>query len=1138
MGRERAGDGEALTAQQRAAAEHSGSPMIVLAGPGTGKTRVIAHRVAHMIRARGVRPETIVAVTYTVKAAEQLRERLAGLIGMDAQRVHAHTIHGLGLRILQRFGDEAGLATAVGRGTAAGPGTIMDSAQRVRLLREIVRDHGLFPGLSALGSRAIVDEISRSMNVMSDAALLPEDVRGYVSRARESLERGEDALGGKLDEAGVLAERERVERWWQIARAAELYDAARAERGWLEFSDLIAMPTTLLRERPRVARLIRGEWRHWVIDEFQDVNAAQIEFFRQLCPPGSGGGEGPDICAVGDDDQAIYGFRGADERAMERFSHLWPGTAVYKLTENFRSNKSVVAVANSVIGRAARRFDTGKSIVAAGPTPDAKVECVELAEEMEDADVITAMLLMDRAEHAEREWSTYAVIARNRGDLERVRTALELEGVPTTASGGGGVAEDAGVARVLMFVEAMVEEATMYPVLSLLLRPPIALGVGDAQKLGKRYQAYASLRRLEGGGAVSMGAWLAEHARGEHAGVDRLIAWMERARQIDATAPAMETIEEIVRMMDVVHADVLPARERARRVSNVVSMLRFVRDRQARLSAPGDLRAFHAYYRDLDPREAEMGREAAHDRIDEGRAEEDEAEGVRMLTAHGAKGLEFDTVFVPRVSPKSGYGSSKQDRGLDVPCGMIGGALESAEPAGTKGDEERRVFYVACTRAERRLVLLSKKNKKPSRSVHYFEELIADKSVDGARVVRQSAEVFAAAAAAKVGGESSRWRTEDEAGGVFDARREGLRELVQRERRAARRAAAMALDHAESQGDVEGVASAEVTLRRTARGLALLQAVESTGSLPAWAKDGETEMSGLVARLQAAIDDDAASRVMGGDGTWDALVAANRVRGPLRLSYSAIWAYATCPRCYFVKYVLGLSEADGEEANVGTLVHRILEKYFRAWRDAEAEGGVLPDAEVLARMGKDVLGGERSAEREIDVVMERQVLAQIEAARRMHVPESNILELEHSVNMAWGPHTISMRFDRIDELPLESGGTELRIIDYKTGNPSKSKSSPARDDLQLGLYALAARETFNAQGGAGRAEYWLLQSGERGVLGFADIQEDKLRKKVDKVIDGILEGRFERGDGDRFGHACDVLGELGRERTPVERTDE
>ncbi|MBL8990170.1 MAG: ATP-dependent helicase, partial [Phycisphaerae bacterium] len=419
-----------LNEAQRQAVEHDDGPLAVIAGPGSGKTAVLTRRIVRLIE-RGADPSGIVALTFTVKAAGQLRERLAGALSgahaAAAEAVHAHTFHGLGRRLVTRFAASLGLPSAP---------EFIDGSQRLTLLRELIGEHGLFAGLRAEGLDALCDEAAGWVEVFDNKAI---DAAAAVAHAELQLAELKPARGGKAADA---AERGRMkaemERFREMARLAGLFRAECRRRGWLSFGDLNTLPIELLRSDPQAAAIVRGEFRHAVVDEFQDVNPAQVSMLSELFPAKGR----PDVCVVGDDDQAIYGFRGADPMALERFRSDYKPREIM-LTENYRSQAPIIAVGNAVIGRCVRRFRADKTIERARvlakqkPPPGTGVECVELSEFRQDGQTIASMILAERAGDAPGPWSAFAVIARSHDDLARVEGALRIEGIPVVVQREG-----------------------------------------------------------------------------------------------------------------------------------------------------------------------------------------------------------------------------------------------------------------------------------------------------------------------------------------------------------------------------------------------------------------------------------------------------------------------------------------------------------------------------------------------------------------------------------------------------------------------------------------------------------------------------------------------------------------------------
>jgi uncharacterized protein (TIGR00375 family) len=279
-----------LDPDQRAAAEIVDGPLLIVAGPGTGKTRTLTHRLAHLIAERGAVPENCLAVTFSRRAAAEMEERLAALLPAVAGRVLVATFHGLGLMLLrEQAGEAAGLARAF---RVATPG------ERTEITRELF-------GLAASKAERLLEEIGRA-------------------RCRRAVDL-------TLEISPELA-----------ARTA-LYEDALDRRALVDFDDLLLRPVALLRERPDLAAVYRERFRWISIDEYQDVDPLQYALIRLLAPPDA------HLCAIGDPDQSIYGFRGADVGFFLRFRADWPGARVIHLTRNYRSSRTVVEAAMQAI---------------------------------------------------------------------------------------------------------------------------------------------------------------------------------------------------------------------------------------------------------------------------------------------------------------------------------------------------------------------------------------------------------------------------------------------------------------------------------------------------------------------------------------------------------------------------------------------------------------------------------------------------------------------------------------------------------------------------------------------------------------------------------------------------------------------
>ena len=1072
----------ALSAEQRAAVEHDAGPLIVLAGPGTGKTRVITARVAHLVREKNADPAGILAVTFTNKAAAELRERLSGALGpVAAQSVQAGTMHAYGVRLLQRFGDILGLPSAI---------PILDEAQLRRLARELIRAHHLYRASIGRGIDHAVDHGLSVAHELVSRGLRPDQALARVDAALADL-----AADGSPE---ARARRSKLTIAREGVQLARHLDEACLERGTARYDDLILWPMMLLQRSETVAAIVRHECRHIVVDEFQDLNATQIEWLSLLCPPAGGGGRGrPDICVVGDDDQSIYAFRGADERAFDRFASIWKHTTTLRLTTNYRSGPAVIDASNAIISHAGYRFDDSKfGVPGPTPVPDSSVELVRMLDEKRLAETVAAMIRARIEADPDIDLAEIAVIARSGAELTRAGAALESLGIPYTSSAAPSVREDPGVRTVLAWAELVVDPTRTWAARAVLTRAPFSLDAATLGTLEHRYRqqrawANANEGEEEPGPYI---AWLSAHAPSGTEDALRRAAQAEQSiAEFAAASTADHALMHIVRVSGVAHAEALPPRDRAARVRALVSLIRFARERLDRLDEPRALADLLNYLADLPDKEKTFAA-TPEDRVN-GSEEEHFEPGVRLLTAHASKGLEFDTVYLLRCSAPHGFPSPKPNDEV-LPAGILDPDPQGRTARDRVDDEERRVFFVALTRAKRRVVLLAKVPKKPS-STNFPTELRA--ALGPALVEHDEADIAGSADEDPI----SVLEIESGAGSDRPA-------LIAAARRAARREAAAALDDAEhTDTPDEGVAE---RLRRAADTLTAIRHIEHTGEVPRWAK-------------AAGVFDPAAALA-------DRLRQEEQahifppVRGPMSLSFSQIKQYLACPRCYYLQYIERIPGESSTPMTLGTAVHRALQIFAQSWAEADSEGRPAPGWVQLEEQTRHWFAREWPREQEFDHHQLERAIAMARAFwEHLHPHDAHITNIEQKFSFDFPVdgvhHTIRGMIDRIDRDPSGS----VRLIDYKTGNPIKRYLEPEDKDLQMAIYAMALPALGIEPGPAAACEYWLLASGERGSIPIASLKLDKVHATITKAIRGMAAGEWPKGKDSECSGLCEFLDE-------------
>jgi superfamily I DNA/RNA helicase len=437
-----------LDPDQQAIVTHDGGPLLVVAGPGAGKTRVLTHAIAHRIGA-GLPPEQCLAVTFTRRARDELRDRLAALLGADvATRVTVATFHGLGLLIL--------------------------------------RDQGKLLGLDAdlkVADEKTRDEVLRSLSARERAAAVgariaaAKRVRASTAGATADSDTAAGAVGGGTP--GEDAE---------LADLVARYDAALHEQGMVDLDDLVTLPTALLAGDPGLAAQYRSRWTDVFVDEYQDVDEQQYRMLRQLAAPGSR------VCAIGDPDQAIYGFRGGDVGYFLRFQEDFgagaaaapaaraAGATTVRLSRSYRSAPTIVRAAMQLI-RPGTLVPGRELIPVRTDIPDGPVIVHAVADEREEAEAIAAEVekllggasftafdtravdVRDRAEH-HLSFADFAVLYRTSAQAVAVAEALDRRGFPVQRRAHSRLAEMPGVAAILAALtpaEALASAASLPP---------------------------------------------------------------------------------------------------------------------------------------------------------------------------------------------------------------------------------------------------------------------------------------------------------------------------------------------------------------------------------------------------------------------------------------------------------------------------------------------------------------------------------------------------------------------------------------------------------------------------------------------------------------------------------------------------
>jgi ATP-dependent DNA helicase Rep len=617
-----------LNPSQEAAAAHRDGPLLVLAGAGSGKTRVVTERIARLV-AGGAPPWSIVAMTFTNKAAAEMKERVVHTVGAKIGKdIRVTTFHSFGLDFLAKE------VRAVGfRGDSF---TIFDQADATSAIREVLRnvDVGKKFDIGALLAR-----ISVAKNAFEDET---------TWKVRE---------GDEYDEVA----KEIFPRYRAALRAFQAFD----------FDDLVTESVRLMQRREDIRDRWRQKIRYLMVDEYQDTNGSQLELVRCLV------GDHKNVMVVGDDDQSIYAWRGADVRNILDFEAHFAGAKVVKLEENYRSIGAVLSVANAVLANSkARRH--GKILRATreqGPivesviAADGEVETEAIADEIKNAlDADPTLRARD-----------IAVLYRSNAQAEPIEIALRERGVAARVVGGQKFYERKEVKDLLAYLRVILVKNDEIALRRVLNYP--ARGIGDTSL--ERLSTFATAYDLTLLDAVEQAMAIDNLSPAAIDGCERFFTIIRTAReqlaQGVASAEVTRRLAETIGLRDDILA-ATPGEVAARRLRNIDSILQVLARRDAK--GPADLSAVAEFVRFLS--------------LQTDKEEEEQPDVVTLSTMHGAKGLEFRLVCIAGLEE----GLMPHSRTLDTKA-------QDVVPADI--EEERRLFYVAVTRARDRLVLFRAK---------------------------------------------------------------------------------------------------------------------------------------------------------------------------------------------------------------------------------------------------------------------------------------------------------------------------------------------------------------------------------------------------------------------------------------------
>lgn len=603
-----------LNDMQELAVYHTDGPLLILAGAGSGKTRVLTHRVAYLIKEKGVEPYQIMAITFTNKAADEMRERIDKLVGFGADQVWVSTFHSACVKILRRFADQIGYKNDF---------TIYDADDQKKVVKNIIKLMNL--DTKIFKDKGVVAKIS--------------DFKNKLMTVSDVKEMGAHDI-----------------KMRKISEIYEEYQRILKKSNAMDFDDLIMKTVELFVKKPEVLEMYQERLKYILVDEYQDTNAAQFKFVQLLAS------KYQNICVVGDDDQSIYKFRGADIGNILSFEEHFKNARVVKLEQNYRSTKNILDAANAVIKNNESRKD--KTLWCDADKGD-KIDVYQAEDAFDEAEMV-ADVIKEEVDNGRADYNDYAILYRTNAQSRALEEKLMMKNIPYKIIGGQNFYQRREIKDILAYLRIIANPTDDLSVERVINVPKRGIGQTTVDKM----KAYARANDMNLYQALLVASDVPEINAGTASKIKGFTDLIEGLRDMEASI--VDIVDKLLELTGyVADLEAEETDEAEGRIENIDELISKVAEYEENAEEPnlGEFLEEVSLVSDIDT-------------LDEN------SSYVVMMTVHSAKGLEYPHIFL---------------------CGMEDGLFPGfmtimSEDEGEM-EEERRLAYVAITRAMNRLTI-------------------------------------------------------------------------------------------------------------------------------------------------------------------------------------------------------------------------------------------------------------------------------------------------------------------------------------------------------------------------------------------------------------------------------------------------
>lgn len=600
-----------LNPQQLEAVKYTNGPTLIFAGAGSGKTKVLTHKIAYLIENKIVSPQNILAVTFTNKAAEELRQRVKNFVGKQSKYINVGTFHSVCAKILRRHIQHLNYSPNF---------TIYDEADQLSLLKKVIKDNEIT--LENAPPKAILSKISYLKNSMTD-------IEDFEPR-----------------------------KWITVEKLTKLiyplYQNALRKANALDFDDLLIMPIKLFNQFPDILEKYRNLYKYILVDEYQDTNKPQFVFVNKLSQ------EHKNVCVVGDDDQSIYTWRGADVENILRFEKVYTDCKIFKLEQNYRSTKNIIKAASAVVQNNIYRSE--KILWADNPEGELLI-CIEARNEYDEASRVAEQIQKEIL-HNKRNFKDFAILYRTNAQSRVLEEILRRNNIVYTIIGGVKFYERKEVKDLLSYLRVFSNPSDDISSLRIINTPTRGIGKSTVAIL----ENFAKSKNISLYDALAHFEFIGLNKRGINT-VKEFYQLLQQLRDLKRTVSFEEWSRILVDALELrKYYKEIGGEEGRQRLANIDELLNDISDYCRKVENP----TLESYLEEISL-------------ITDIDTWEDKKNAVSLMTLHSAKGLEFPVVFI---------------------CGLNQGLFPLERDVSDKQiEEERRLFYVGLTRAKEKVFL-------------------------------------------------------------------------------------------------------------------------------------------------------------------------------------------------------------------------------------------------------------------------------------------------------------------------------------------------------------------------------------------------------------------------------------------------